>query len=244
MLRPLGSDEVDRADHVGDRAAVEVHAVCTRRHHPGEGLAAGAAHRLQGEVATVEEYVQGVELDAGLDVYESGTLVAGHVRSQAGAEHLGEDVVKPVGLDDVRGRHRDVGVRPASADGAHPATELLGLSDDVHQLVEAVWTQDARKPRVDFVVRGPVDPPLRSGVLEASAGPLAEGVAGAGDEDVEPAPGRRPEGGDDSHHRTDVTSGDAVTAVVGTGPFLAVPLPVSDPPVPGDAEHVESIRGM
>ena len=91
--------------------------------------------------------------------------------------------------------------------------------------------------RDSLVVRGPVDPRLRSGVLEPSAGPLLQRVAGAGNEHVEPMRACR---------TTALTSpaGMLSPQVVGSAPRLPVPLPMRETPVPRDAEHVESIRGM
>src|SRR5215470_188556 len=105
MLNAAWSDEVDRADHVRYRAAIDVHAESAGRQHAGQRLATRATHRLQREAPEVQEIVQGVELDPGFDVNELQRLPES---VQASVEHIGQDAVQLVRLDDVIRGHGHV----------------------------------------------------------------------------------------------------------------------------------------
>ena len=74
-----------------------------------------------------------------------------------------------VGLDDIPGADRHVGVGPAGADGANAAAEPFRLLDDVHQFLEAVWSQKPRRA-IRPMIGGPVDPRSVSRVFQPPPG--------------------------------------------------------------------------
>ena len=109
------------------RAAMDIHAVGTRRDNACQRLAARSAHRRQGKILIVEELV---ELDAGFDMDEPHR---GSACVQARGNHIRQDAVPPVRLDDVCRADSHVGVRLTASDGSGGPTQPPGLLNNVHR---------------------------------------------------------------------------------------------------------------